>query len=87
MDMYRLSKESLHPPAVVAGDEEEIPWVLIENEAYADRRNSTTAFSESEMKIGKWSAAWNPSRWTLKTASIFISFRSLTTLMTGLSHP
>lgn len=50
MALYRLSKQSFHPPAVVspdAGDEDEIPWILIENEAYvADRRNSTTAFSD-----------------------------------------
>jgi len=50
MDVYRLRKQRFHPPAVDAvdaGDEAEIPWILIENLAYvADRRNSTTAFSD-----------------------------------------
>jgi hypothetical protein len=48
-DLITLDKRSLHPPALDAGDDEdEIPSVLLEYNAYvADRRNDTTAVAHS----------------------------------------
>jgi hypothetical protein len=48
-DLIRLKKQSLNPPALDTGDDEqEIPSVLLEYNAYvADRRNGTTAVAHS----------------------------------------
>ena len=47
---FRLQDATLHPPALSPddGDGAEIPWVLLDRHAYvAERRNATTAFSET----------------------------------------